>query len=816
MKQKRPKRRKPTRNRPRRETAAAAGRLRRRFLLLALPAVAVVVSLGWWGFFRSTCFDSCEKEPRPRREPVAAAPGLRILFPFEGSVFPPEIAPTRFFWEDGAPQVDRWQVAIEFADDEAPMQFETAVPEWTPPADAWERIKERSTKAAARVTICGVGRQRPEDVLSRGQVSIRTSTDEVGAPIFYREVNLPFGEAVKDPGAHIRWRFGSIASPEQPPIVLEKLLVCGNCHSFSADGSVFGMDVDYANDKGSYAICPVSEEVALSDDKIITWSDYRRENGQKTFGLLSQVSPGGRYVVSTVKDLSVFEAVDNLEFSQLFFPIRGILCVYDRETETYKSLPGADDEKYVQSNPTWSPDGKYIVFARCEAYHAQDARANELGLTRSEEIAKFLSDRGSFRYELYRVPFNEGRGGEAEPLAGASDNGRSNYFARYSPDGRWIVFCQAESFMLLQPDSELFIIPAEGGRARRLKCNTRRMNSWHSWSPNGRWLVFSSKAFTPYTQLFLAHVDAEGRASPPVVLSHFTVPDMAANIPEFVRARPDAIKVIRSEFIEDLYHVRAADEHALVGRLDAALAEIEKAVALNPERARTHRLWGVMLMSQGKLAEAESRIRKAVELQPDNARAYWNLAKVAAFQGRPDEAEATYRKAIELDPFFTSARLDLAGLLLEKGRHDEAVEQLSEAARAEPKDPRPCCRLGDCYAAQGEAEKAAAAYEQAIRRDPGSVHALARLASIGIAQPGSSVYNPRQAMRLATKACELTHYRDPRALITLSEVFAVTGKREDAVSSATAALGMAESSGDRELAGTIRTKLERFKTPIDQ
>lgn len=70
----------------------------------------------------------------------------------------------------------------------------------------------------------------------------------------------------------------------------------------------------------------------------------------------------------------------------------------------------------------------------------------------------------------------------------------SNYFARFSPDGKWIVFCKAKSFMLLQPDSELYIVPAQGGEARRLRCNTSRMNSWHSWSRNGKWLVFSSKA----------------------------------------------------------------------------------------------------------------------------------------------------------------------------------------------------------------------------------------------------------------------------------------------------------------------------------
>ena len=35
----------------------------------------------------------------------------------------------------------------------------------------------------------------------------------------------------------------------------------------------------------------------LDESKIITWSDYRREDGDATFGLLCQVSPDGRYVV---------------------------------------------------------------------------------------------------------------------------------------------------------------------------------------------------------------------------------------------------------------------------------------------------------------------------------------------------------------------------------------------------------------------------------------------------------------------------------------------------------------------------------------
>ena len=166
----------------------------------------------------------------------------------------------------------------------------------------------------------------------------------------------------------------------------------------------------------------------------------------------------------------------------------------------------------------------------------------------SEESLDYLETIDNFCYDLYRIPFNDGAGGIAEPLKGASNNGMSNFFPRYSPDGNWIVYCQAKSFIMVRPDSKLHIIPAGGGESRKMRCNNQGMNSWHSWSPNSRWLVFSSKRHSPFTQLFLTHIDQKGQSSPPVILSHMTAPDWAANVPEFVNTEPNAIKNIITRF----------------------------------------------------------------------------------------------------------------------------------------------------------------------------------------------------------------------------------------------------------------------------
>ena len=152
--------------------------------------------------------------------------------------------------------------------------------------------------------------------------------------------------------------------------MLENLPVCGNCHSFTPEGRTLAMDVDYANDKGSYVISKIEKETVLSLDKIITWSSYRQEDEELTFGLLSQISPDGRYAVSTVKDRSVFVPKNDPHYSQLFFPIKGMLVIYDRRTKKFWSLTGANNPNYCQSNPTWSPNGEYLIFARAPVYRS--------------------------------------------------------------------------------------------------------------------------------------------------------------------------------------------------------------------------------------------------------------------------------------------------------------------------------------------------------------------------------------------------------------------------------------------------------------
>jgi len=648
---------------------------------------------------------------------------LAIIYPADGTVFPPEIPAPTFDW--AGPWSEHpfvWAIRIQLRD--RSLVFSSSAQKWKPPESAWRDIRRSSVTAEATVTIVGFPPDAPESIACSATIRIRTSADGIGAPIMFRDVPLPFIYAVKNPDT-IRWRLADVSSDRPPPVVLENLPVCGNCHSFDAAGRTLGMDVDYANDKGSYAITELSDKTVLSRDKIITWSDYKREDGEYTFGLLSQVSPDGRYVVSTVKDRSVFVPRPDLRYSQLFFPIRGILAVYDRKTRRFSSLPGADDPAFVQSNPAWSPDGKWVYFCREKAAAIPEDDEHRAVLITEHLARHFLKANTEFKYDIFRVPFNDGKGGDARAVPGASNNGKSNYFPRISPDGKWMVFCRAENFMLLQPDSRLYIMPAAGGEARPMKCNTGDMNSWHSWSPNGKWLVFSTKAHGPYTQLCLAHVDETGNDSPAVLLEHVALPNRACNIPEFLNRRPGAKLALREDFLDSLNFRRQGQVLLLAGDFRESVQLFRKALDLDPDNHEARLRLAVAYTQTDEQSKAETEFASLLkrlhgkdehmDLLHD---VHCHMALLCRKQYDPDQAVKHYRAALRCRPEDVNARLLLGLVLASQHSFREAEEVLSEAAKLAPANPLARMWLGMVLCDAGQADAGRAQLVKALSLSP--------------------------------------------------------------------------------------------------
>ena len=713
---------------------------------------------------------------------------IAIDYPLDGSVFPPDMAPPTFQWRDSAPSAGSWQIEISFADGTAPLLVlskgelmrigaidpravadtnkppeltpeQAAAHTFKPDAATWAAIRQHAVAAAATITIRGFASGSGATPVSSSSMKLSISTDPVGAPIFYRDVPLMPSETEKGfikPLASsaiplIEWRMRNVAETGSH-VVMTDLHSCANCHSFAANGKTLGLDLDGPqNDKGLYTLVPVAKQMTIRNQDVISWSSFPTESGSPVrVGFMSQVSPDGRYVVTTIRPpgskSSSFYYVANFKdyrFLQVFYPTRGILAWYDRETKKFQPLPGADDPRFVQASAVWSPDGKYLVFARAEARDPYRADG---------KLAAYANDptEVAIQYGLYRIPFNHGLGGKAEPIAGASENGMSNSFAKISPDGKWMVFVQAHNGQLMRPDSQLYIVPATGGEARRMTCNTALMNSWHSFSPNGRWLVFSSKSRSPYTQMFLTHIDAEGHDTPAILIENSTAANRAVNIPEFVNMDPSGIEHIATPAVDFYKQYDVAAELAKKGQLAAALPEWAKAIAMSPEDARARNNYGQTLARAGKTTDAIAQLQKAVLIKPHYPEAHNNLAIALAGAGRSSEAIDHYRQALEDNPGYAEARNNLGRALLEEHRLPEAIEQLEDAVAINPEYAEAHNNLGYALASQGRLDEAVQHYRQAIESDPRYAHAYNNLGQ-ALAMQG----NLDEAIADFSKAAEL-------------------------------------------------------------
>jgi tetratricopeptide (TPR) repeat protein len=713
---------------------------------------------------------------------------IAIDYPLDGSVFPPDMAPPTFQWRDSAPSAGSWQIEISFADGTAPLLVlskgelmrigaidpravadtnkppeltpeQAAAHTFKPDAATWAAIRQHAVAAAATITIRGFASGSGATPVSSSSMKLSISTDPVGAPIFYRDVPLMPSETEKGfikPLASsaiplIEWRMRNVAETGSH-VVMTDLHSCANCHSFAANGKTLGLDLDGPqNDKGLYTLVPVAKQMTIRNQDVISWSSFPTESGSPVrVGFMSQVSPDGRYVVTTIRPpgskSSSFYYVANFKdyrFLQVFYPTRGILAWYDRETKKFQPLPGADDPRFVQASAVWSPDGKYLVFARAEARDPYRADG---------KLAAYANDptEVAIQYGLYRIPFNHGLGGKAEPIAGASENGMSNSFAKISPDGKWMVFVQAHNGQLMRPDSQLYIVPATGGEARRMTCNTALMNSWHSFSPNGRWLVFSSKSRSPYTQMFLTHIDAEGHDTPAILIENSTAANRAVNIPEFVNMDPSGIEHIATPAVDFYKQYDVAAELAKKGQLAAALPEWAKAIAMSPEDARARNNYGQTLARAGKTTDAIAQLQKAVLIKPHYPEAHNNLAIALAGAGRSNEAIDHYRQALDENPGYAEARNNLGRALLEEHRLPEAIEQLEDAVAINPEYAEAHNNLGYALASQGRLDEAVQHYRQAIESDPRYAHAYNNLGQ-ALAMQG----NLDEAIADFSKAAEL-------------------------------------------------------------
>jgi Tfp pilus assembly protein PilF len=116
--------------------------------------------------------------------------------------------------------------------------------------------------------------------------------------------------------------------------------------------------------------------------------------------------------------------------------------------------------------------------------------------------------------------------------------------------------------------------------------------------------------------------------------------------------------------------------YSFMGRLQDAIDECHKAIAIDPAYGNPHNDIGAYLIELGKLDEAVPYLNQAIQAQRYDARHYphFNLSRIWLQKGRLGEAIRELEEAVRLCPDYPAALKELARLREEESRRARAQQ----------------------------------------------------------------------------------------------------------------------------------------------
>jgi tetratricopeptide (TPR) repeat protein len=230
-----------------------------------------------------------------------------------------------------------------------------------------------------------------------------------------------------------------------------------------------------------------------------------------------------------------------------------------------------------------------------------------------------------------------------------------------------------------------------------------------------------------------------------------------------------------------------------------------------------HDKYGSAWLDAGDFDKALDHFDKAIRRGSDVAALHLKRGWIYFRKSRDAEAISDLDQAIRIDPEFAFAYATRSAVHAKFGRYDPAKRDAEEAVRLGPNLGATYFARAEINALMGEYQRSLADVGEAIRLEPLMAAAHNLRGRLLATSPEPALRDGANAVRSATKACELAGWKSPELLETLAAAYAESANFAEAVrwqEKALADLDLHKSANeDRSKAARARLDLYRKNVP---
>jgi tetratricopeptide (TPR) repeat protein len=253
-------------------------------------------------------------------------------------------------------------------------------------------------------------------------------------------------------------------------------------------------------------------------------------------------------------------------------------------------------------------------------------------------------------------------------------------------------------------------------------------------------------------------------------------------------------KTLEKKPSEGMYRIRAI-LYRMEGKEDEALADLNKALALQPNDPSSLLQRAEISVFRGDIKAGKLDLKSASDLDPaiaNSDQALFVRCLIAVEEKRMADAINDMKTLVSRDPANVARQEQLARLYVQDERPRKAIDVYSVILDRDPNNEGVLRLRGDAWLSVGDHSAAIADYEraltlvnelsderkQAVQDLPGILNNLAWVLSTS---PNDAIRNGKRAIELGAEAAKLTEYKQAHILSTLAAGYAENGDFEKAI-----------------------------------